>query len=176
MESSLIVSLIIIYSFNKCWCIHQLMEIDKILNKTDKFILFTIAVYWAIVIPKLTQAVLESEEQRFMTWSALFPFVLPCYGLGNSPIDGEGLGTASKEIILSCSDLPKSHMGSISCFFLETFNKVHSRLMWTGLPSSPPHLRVQRHWTCLRLCDYLPIKSFTCVFYPLCELRNNNRV
>ena len=41
------------------------------LNKTDKFIVFSFTICWALLIPKLTQAILELDEQMFMPgiWS-----------------------------------------------------------------------------------------------------------
>lgn len=48
------------------------------LNKTDKFIVFTLIIHWATVIPKLTQAICELDEQMLRTGIVLFPLVLPC--------------------------------------------------------------------------------------------------
>lgn len=50
----------------------------QMLNKTDKFIVFTLIIHWATVIPKLTQAICELDEQMLRTGIVLFPLVLPC--------------------------------------------------------------------------------------------------
>ena len=71
---------------------YELTEIDKLLNKTDKFIIFAITICEAVAIPKLTQVVLEPDEHMLLTPSPVFSLVPPWDGSGNSPIDGVSLG------------------------------------------------------------------------------------